>query len=232
MTTLLKDLPKEDLPRERLIAYGPECLSNEELLAILFRTGTKGASAKDLSNKVLSYCKDTQGLKDLTFNTLNKIKGLGPTKSVTLLASLELGKRIFEEPTPMKKVKVLNTVDAVRLFGKYIKHEHQENFLAIFLDVHGYCISHKIIFKGTLNESIVHPREVFREAVLESASAIIIMHNHPSGITTPSKNDDNMTHVFLDVGAMMDIQVLDHIIVSENGYYSYLEEGRIRYAET
>jgi len=224
---LLKDLPKEELPRERLIAYGPNSLSNEELLAIIFRTGTKGESVKDISRKVLSSVKDIRSLEELTFNKLNDIKGLGPTKSVTLLACLELGRRVYKDTEPIKKTKILNPCDAWRQFGSLISAKKQENFLVLFLDCHRRCISHKILFVGTLNQSIVHPREVFKAAILENARGIILMHNHPSGVAKPSLNDDYVTKLFCDCGNMMGIQVLDHIVVGENEYYSYVEEGVI-----
>lgn len=226
---MLKDLPKEDLPRERLISLGAKSLSNEELISIILRTGTKGESVKSLSEKILKEFKDITDLKDLSVGRLKKLKGLGTVKSVTLLAALELGRRVYDTPSVNQTLKVASSIDAYRYFAKYICHEKQENFLVIYLDSQKKYLSHKILFKGTLNSSIVHPREIFKEAFLESAAGIILMHNHPSGLLTPSPEDDLSTRSIIEAGNIMGIQVLDHIIVSATDYYSYLEEGKIAY---
>ncbi len=231
MTTLLKDLPKENLPRERLVSYGPESLSNEELISIILRTGTKGHSVKDLSNEILASTKTLADLKNLTINKLKLIRGLGEVKSITLIAALELGKRVFLMEEVPEKLKINCSVDAYRYFAHLINDKKQEHFLAIYLDCHSICISKRIVFTGTINESIVHPREVFRGAIEESATSIILMHNHPSGDTTPSKADDLTTKNFLETGVTIGIKVVDHIIVGKDNYYSYLEEGRIKYEQ-
>lgn len=227
MSTLLKDIPKSELPRERCLANGIESLSNEELLSILLRTGTKGQSVNELSREILSKIDNLNDLKDVRLSTLKSIKGLGTAKSVTVLAALELGKRIHSEPLVREKMKISNPVDAYRLFKKYIEDEKQENFLAIFLDNHKRYISHELIFKGTLNASLVSPREVFKMALLDDASGIIVLHNHPSGIATPSNADDETTARLVEVGNALGIPLLDHLIVGCENYYSYLEEGRL-----
>lgn len=229
--TLLKDLPKTELPRERLITYGPSSLSNSELLSILFRTGTKGKSVKDLSENVLTSCKDITKLKDFSINKLKTIKGLGTVKSVTLLAALELGKRVYSNREPVEHQKIYTSLDAFRYFGKYITDKKQEQLLAIYLDIKRHFISKKIIFTGTINSSTVHPREVFKNALLENAFYIIIMHNHPSGDLTPSYEDDETTRIFAEVGNTIGIKLLDHLIVSESDYYSYIEDGRLQYVK-
>lgn len=230
MRTLLKDLPVDDLPRERLITYGANVLSDTELLAIILRTGTKGLSVMGLADEILSSCKNIKDLKSLTLNTLENIKGLGTVKGVTLLAAIELGRRVYEENTPSTiKPKIRCAIDAILNYAPLIKDAKQENFLVLFLDTKKRCISHKIIFKGTLNQSSVHPREVFKEAVLESASALIIMHNHPSGDINPSHADNEVTGQFATAGNMMGIPLIDHIIVGGMEYYSYQEEGLIKY---
>ncbi len=230
MKTLLKDLPTNDLPRERLIAYGAHALSDTELLAILLRTGTVGSSVKTLADEILSSCKNIKDLKNITLNTLENIKGLGTVKGVTLLAALELGRRVYEpDLSNTIKPKIRNATEAISNYASLIKDAKQENFLALFLDTKRQCISKKIIFKGTLNQSSVHPREVFKEAVLESAGAIIVMHNHPSGDATPSKADDEVTRQFAAAGNMIGIPLLDHVIVGGMEYYSYQEEGMIKY---
>lgn len=230
MKTLIKDLPTNDLPRERLITHGASALSDTELLAIILRTGTKGSSVKDLADEILSSCKSVKNLKKITLNTLEKFKGLKTVKGVTLLAALELGRRVYEPDLNNSiKPKIRCAMEALSNYANLIKDDKQENFLALFLDTKRQCISNKIIFKGTLNQSSVHPREVFKEAVLESASALIVMHNHPSGDPLPSKADDEVTRQFAAAGNMMGIPLLDHIIVGDKEYYSYQEEGILKY---
>ncbi len=229
MTVLLKDMPKSDLPRERLIAYGVENLSNQELISIILRTGTKGSSVKEVSSNILKECKDVSALKDMTINRLKEIKGLGEVKAITLTAALELGRRVYEDKESVSNEKIKNSREAYKFFSKYIAREKQENLLAIYLDNQNRYISHKLLFKGTLNSSIVHPREVFKHALLENASGIIVMHNHPSGSTRPSASDDETTRVLAQTGSIMGIKLLDHLVVSKNGYYSYVEEGRLQY---
>ena len=225
----IKDLPKDDLPRERLIKHGAKNLSDEELLAIILRTGTKDIDVKLLSQEILKTYNGVKNLRYLTINKATNIKGLGLVKAVTLLASLELGKRVYSEHTITNKLKVNNASIAYKYFSKLISLEKQENFLVIYLDNQKKLIKYKILFIGTINESIVHPREVFKEAFLESASSIILMHNHPSGNVFPSKADDEITSTFAQIGELMGIKVLDHIIVSSNSYYSYIESERLKY---
>ncbi len=226
MTTLLKDIPKSELPRERLIASGAENLSNEELLSIILRTGVQGNSVADLSREILSKVEDIHDLKNVRLKTLSSIRGLGTAKSVTVLAALELGRRVYEKNIPDEKLLLKMPVDVYRYFSKYIIDQKQENFLAIFVDVHRRYISHEILFKGTLNASLIHPREVFKTALLENAAGIIVMHNHPSGSIYPSPADDETTAILVNAGLMIDIPILDHLIVTKGDYYSYSEEGR------
>jgi DNA repair protein RadC len=231
MATLLKDLPKEELPRERMMTYGVEALSNEELLSIILRTGTRGESVRELSSKILREYKDIHKLKSASVSKLKSIKGLGNVKSITLLASLELGRRVYESDDVKMDIKISNSVDAFRYFAKYIKDEGQENFLVVYLNNQKKYITHKILFKGTINSSIVHPREVFKEALLEGATGVILMHNHPGGSLVPSRSDDETTVALIDAGIIMGVQVLDHLIVNRDDYYSYLESGRIKYEQ-
>lgn len=231
LTTLLKEIPKSDLPRERLLAQGSSALSNEELLSIILRTGTKGESVKTLSSKILKSLDEIGDLKNLSINKLKSIKGLGTVKSITLLASLELGRRVYEEQDEKEVIKIVNSMEAYNHFAKLIYNSKQENFLVIFLNNKNRYITHKVLFKGTINMSVVHPREVFKTALLENASGVILMHNHPSGDPAPSASDDETTKIMAEVGCLMDIKVLDHIIVGPKEYYSYVEEGRLSYAQ-
>lgn len=227
MSTLLKDIPKSELPRERCMTFGTENLSNEELLSILIRTGTKGKSASDLSKEILGKVADVSGLKDMRLSTFRTIKGLGTAKSISVLAALELGKRVYASNGLKDKIKISNPIDAYRLFKKYIENEKQENFLVVFLDNHKRYISHEIIFKGTIDSSLVSPREVFKIALLENAAGVIVMHNHPSGLSFPSKADDETTNALVLAGNTIGIPLLDHLIIGQKNYYSYLEEGRL-----
>lgn len=229
MDVLLRDLPKSDLPRERLMRFGASNLSNQELLSIILRCGTKSVSVSTLSNNILSSIGDISNLRDMSVNKLSLIHGIGDVKAITLLASIELGKRVYEDYSIKDEVKIRNSLDAYLYFGKYIKSSKQENLLVIYLDNQKKYISHEIVFKGTIDKSIVHPREIFKKAYLESASAIIIMHNHPGGTLKPSNQDNEMTKNIVEVGNILGIVVLDHIIVSNKGYYSYIEKGDIRY---
>ncbi len=231
MSTLKDEITKEDMPRERLLHYGAESLSNDELLAVLLRTGTKGKSVKELARNVLTTYGTVQNLRLITTQKLQDIKGLGAVKAVTLLAALELGRRVFEENPIQKKLQLKNSYDVYKYFGKYIAHEKQENFLVIYLDTQKQYITHKIIFKGTLDSSVVHPREIFKLALLESASSIVLMHNHPSEVLDPSKADDDATATIIEAGEIIGIHVLDHLIVNPHDYYSYIEKGRIHYEE-
>lgn len=225
----IKELPNDLKPRERLIKYGARNLSDAELMAIVLRTGTKSINVKTLSESILSEIGGVKNLKNLTINKAKEFNGLGEVKAVTLLASLELGRRVCEKTELKSNIKIKNSLDAYTYFSKLIYDEKQENFLTIFLDNKSKYISHKIVFKGTINQSIVHPREVFKEAFLQSASSIIIMHNHPSGDVTPSAADDEVTANFAKIGEIMGIKLLDHLIVSKENYYSYIESERLKY---
>lgn len=209
------------------MTFGTENLSNEELLSILIRTGTKGKSASDLSKEILGKVADVSDLKDMRLSTFRTIKGLGTAKSISVLAALELGKRVYASNELKDKIKISNPIDAYRLFKKYIENEKQENFLVVFLDNHKRYISHEIIFKGTIDSSLVSPREVFKIALLENAAGVIVMHNHPSGLSFPSKADDETTNALVLAGNTIGIPLLDHLIIGQKNYYSYLEEGRL-----
>ena len=218
----IKDIPKNERPRERLIKYGVENLSNEELLSIIIKAGTKDYSVKAISQILLNEIKDIKNLKDITLNKLTNIKGIGKVKAIELLASIELGKRVFEEEKKTQ-IKLNNSSLIYEYFKDKLKNEKQENFYAIYLDSKSNLISYKLLFKGTLNSSCVHPREIFKYAHLESAYSIIVIHNHPSGDPTPSKEDEKTTKSLIEIGKLMSIPVVDHIIFGKNKYFSFYE---------
>ena len=229
MGVKIKDIPKNDRPCERLIEYGVENLSNEELLAIIFKTGTKGNSAKDLGNQLLSKIENIKKLNDINLEFLRNFKGIGISKACNLLASIELGKRINREVDSLKNVKLTSSELVYRYYKDKIGEKKQEYFYAIYLDNGKKIIGDKLLFIGTVNYSLVHPREIFKEAYLLGSSAIICIHNHPAGNPIPSKQDFEITNNLIEVSKILGIKFLDHIIISKNNYYSFLENNDISF---
>lgn len=227
MGVKIKDIPKEDRPCERLIEYGVESLSNEELLAIIFKTGTKGMSAKDLGNSLLSKIENIKKLNEINFETLKNFKGIGVSKACNLLASIELGKRINREVDSLKNIKLTSAELVYKYYKEKLGDKKQEYFYAVYLDSNKKIIEDKLLFLGTVNYSLVHPREVFKESYLLGASAIICVHNHPGGNVLPSKQDIDITNNLIEVSKILGVKFLDHIIISKNNYYSFLENNDI-----
>ena len=227
MTVRIKDIPTLDRPVERLINEGVDKLNNEELLAIILKSGYHGASSKDIANILLSKVGNIKKLNSINYETLKNIKGIGSVKACTLLSCIELGKRINNEIETLKGVK-LNKVDLVYNYYKdRIGNKLQEHFYAVYLDNSKKVIGDKLLFIGTINFSIVHPREVFKEAYTLSASSIILVHNHPGGNPIPSNQDIITTQTLIKVGEILGIKVIDHVIICNNKYYSFLENGDI-----
>lgn len=222
----IKKIPINDRPRERLIINGVSSLSNEELLSILLGTGTKSLSAKNLSSYILSNTKNISDLKKLSYHDLIKIKGIGKAKACTIMALIELSTRMNSSVDDFIGVK-LNDVKKVFDYYRMRVSDNQEEFYCIYLDAKKRIIGEKLIFKGTVNHSLVHPRDIFKEAFKENATSIICMHNHPSGNVIPSKDDILVTNRLKEIGNLMGIKLIDHVIVSKGGYYSFLENGQI-----
>ena len=222
----LKDLPKEERPRERLINYGPENISNEELLSIILKTGTKNKSVKELASEVLSKINSINNLEMININTFDNIIGLGKIKTIELMAVIELGKRIFLKKDNNKKINYDNPDDIYKSNLYLFNGKKQELFYCLYLDNRNNLIEKKLLFIGTINRSIVHPREIFKEAYLTSASKIICMHNHPSGDISPSTEDIRLTKSLIQIGKLQGIILLDHIIVGNNNYYSFYSENK------
>lgn len=217
----IKNIIKEERPRERFIKYGVENLSNEELLAIILKNGTREYSVKTLAIKLLNSLGSIDKLKSSTINSLTKIKGIGRVKAIELLSIVELSKRI--NMTDLNSIKLNNSKIIFEYFKYIFDNEKQEYFYAIYLDSKSKLISYKLLFKGTINTSCVHPREIFKYAVLESAYSIIVMHNHPSGDPTPSHQDIEVTKSLFKLGKIMAIPVVDHIVFGSDSYYSFYE---------
>ncbi|MDD2181022.1 MAG: DNA repair protein RadC [Bacilli bacterium] len=227
MNVKIKDIPLIDRPRERLKTFGASSLSNEELLAIILKTGTKDASAKMLASKLLSEVGDIKNLVKLNFTEITKFKGIGEAKACELLSIIELSKRINNEITTIQNVKITSTIKVYKYYKDKLKNKLQEHFYCLYLDSSKRVIEDKLLFKGTLNQSIVHPREIFKEAYLLSASSIICVHNHPSGNIMPSNEDVLLTDKLVDIGNLLGIKVIDHVIVGNDNYYSFYENNLI-----
>lgn len=222
---LIKNIPEFDRPRERFKKYGVENLSNNELISIILSSGTKNISVKELSSNILGKLDDISDLKDMTLNKLKQTKGIGEVKAIILLSALELGKRVYYEKN-ISKIK-MNSADKIYNYMKDIVYnKNQEYFYALYLDSKKNLIDKKLLFIGTINKSIVHPREIFKYAYLLSASSIVCIHNHPSGDPLPSKEDMLITKHLVDIGKIQGISVVDHIIIGNN-YYSFYENGDI-----
>ena len=221
----IKEIKEDERPRERLLNKGKEYLSINELLSIILSTGTKNKNVKDLSLEILNnYTLDE--LKEVEVNNLIKINGIGKVKAITLIASIELGKRIYmKEPTINKK---LSTPKEIYNETKYLFNNlKQEHFYCLYFNTKQELIGKKLLFIGTINKSTIHPREVFKEAYKLSAYSIVCLHNHPSNDTNPSKADDYLTKDLIQIGKIQGIPLLDHIIVGDNNYYSYYDNKRI-----
>jgi len=215
---MIKDMPKLERPRERLLFYGVESLSSYELIAILLRVGSNGQSVVDLAKSLVNNLNDLSDLKSMTIDELKQFKGIGKTKAITLLAAIELGKRVLN---PQKEKIQISSIENVYELLKYDLAElKQEVLMVLFLDLKFNLISKQTIFKGSLNQSLIHPREVFKYAVKFSAYQIILVHNHPSGDTSPSNQDIEVTKAFEQAGDLLQIKVLDHIIIANNSYLS------------
>ncbi len=221
----IKEIPINDRPVERLINKGSEALSNDELLAILLRTGTKEMSAKDLGTLILNKVGIGE-LRNITYEQLISIKGVGSKKAGTIMAAIELSKRMNQKVVNLRG----EFNDPLKLYNHYreiLKDKNQEHFYVVYLDIRNKIIKDKLLFIGTTNYSTVHPRDIFKEAYLNGAISIVVIHNHPSGEVLPSKNDLETTKQLVAVGNLLGIKVMDHIIIGENKYYSFCENGDI-----
>lgn len=224
----IKDLPLLERPIERLINNGVEVLSNEELLAIILKCGTKEESVKELATRLLKEVKNIHNLNNCNIKKLTSIKGIGKIKACTLMAAIELGNRINKKVDTINDIKITNSDIVFNYFKDLIGDKKQEYFYCLYLDNSKRVITSKMLFLGTLNYSMVHPREVFKEAYLVGATSIICIHNHPTGYLKPSKNDIELTDNLIKVGMILGIKIDDHLIISKDNYYSFFENNLIR----
>lgn len=220
-----KKLPNSEKPRERLYELGSEQLSNEELLAIILKTGSKKMSVKELSLKLLEVVGAIDNFKDIGINSLMKIDGIGKVKAIEIKAALEFGRRVYMNNNALVKLNLNSSEKIYNYFSNVLNDKKQEYFYSVYVDTKGNYINKKCLFIGTINSSVVHPREIFKEAYLLSASAIICVHNHPSGSIFPSKEDLNITANIESIGKLLGIKLVDHIIIGNNQYYSFLENS-------
>ncbi len=218
----IKELPKVERPREKLMQYGPEKLSNSELLAIILRSGRKGENVIELANKNLKrFSKDE--LPNLTYNDLKDYPGLGPAKACEIVACFELGKRLLKD----KKAEIYVSPKEVWEELKDWRDHKKEHFVIFYLDSRNQEIKREIISVGSLNANLVHPREVFEPAVRNLAAQIILAHNQPSGDPEPSEDDLEITKRLVESGKFLGIEVVDHIIVVKDGFLSFKEKNLI-----
>ena len=218
----IKDLPKVERPREKLMQYGPEKLSNSELLAILLRSGKKGENVIELANKILKkFSKDE--LPNLTFNDLKDYSGLGPAKACEIVACFELGKRLLKD----KKAEIYLKPKEIWEELKDLRDHKKEHFVIFYLDSRNQEIKREIISVGSLNANLVHPREVFEPAVRHLAAQVILAHNHPSGDPEPSEDDLEITKRLVETGEILGIKVVDHIIITKTGFISFKDKNLI-----
>ncbi|SHJ89935.1 DNA replication and repair protein RadC [Geosporobacter subterraneus DSM 17957] len=220
---LIKTMAESERPREKLVQNGASSLSNAELLAILIRTGTKDVSAIELAQRILAM--DQEGIKylaDCTVQELSKIKGIGTTKACQIVSAIEIGRRIAKS-APLQSSQITSPRDVANMFMEEMRYYKKEYFKILLMNTKNVIIATEVISIGNLNASLVHPREVFVRAIKKSAAAIILLHNHPSGNPQPSQEDISITKRLIEAGAIIGIEVLDHIIIGDGCYKSLKE---------
>lgn len=222
---MMKELPDTERPREKLLEKGVKAVSNAELLAILLRTGTKNVPVNRLAEQLLAKY-ELAGLGNISPHELSKTTGIGLVKAVTVIAGIELGQRVSQKG-PEERPVIKCPRDAADLMMAELRYQTKEHFVALLLSTKNHIIARVIISVGSLNASIVHPRELFREAISYSAAAVILVHNHPSGDPMPSQEDINLTKQLIAAGNLLSISVLDHVIIGDGKYVSFKEKGII-----
>ena len=211
------------LPRERLAQEGVEALSNQELLAILLRTGTRQASVFEIAQKVLSNLSSLTDLKKMTLQELQSLSGIGRVKAIELQAMIELGHRIHKHET-LEMESILSSQKLAKKMQQELGHKKQEHLVALYLNTQNQIIHQQTIFIGSATRSIAEPREILHYAIKHMATSLILVHNHPSGAVAPSRNDDHVTKLVKEACDLMGIVLLDHLIVSQSSYFSYREK--------
>jgi len=214
------DLPLGERPRERLLKLGGEALSAQEILALILGRGISGESVMVTAQRLLSRFGNLKGVANASIEELTEIRGIGPAKAAQIKAAVELSKRLEAPVAEREKPVVKSPEDVVSIVKSQLKGKKKEHFLVLCLDTRNNVINCRAISMGSLDTSVVHPREVFKEAISSSAASVIFVHNHPSGDPAPSKEDIELTKRLAKAGEIVDIAVLDHIIVCDKGYLS------------
>ena len=223
----MRDIPADDRPREKMLLRGAAALTDAELLAILLRTGTAEKSALEIGSEMTANGGLYSRLAQVTdINELTRIKGLGQAKAATVLAALELGRRLASAK-PLEKVHLGGPKQVADYLMPRLRYAVKEQFVAVFLNTKNRIIGEEIISEGTLTGSLVHPREVFQPAILRHAAAIVVAHNHPSGDPNPSREDRELTAMLYKAGQTLGIPLLDHLVIGDGIYYSFQENGAL-----
>lgn len=223
---LIKEIPSDERPYEKCRQHGPGALSDAELLAVILRTGSKGMSSLSLARKLIQseQCKDgIQGISNFTLKELMKLKGIGIVKGIQILCVGELSRRIAKS-TAKKRLSFTSPGSIADYYMEDLRHEKQEKIVLVLLDTRGNFISDKYIFSGSISQSLASPREIFLEALKQEAVNVVLLHNHPSGDPTPSREDVAMTARVAQCGRLLDIPLTDHIIIGDRKYVSFREQ--------
>lgn len=219
----IKEIPLNDRPREKMAANGAAVLTDAELIAILLRTGTAEKSAIDIASEMTADGGLYKRLAGITrLNELTNIKGLGQAKAATVLAALEIGRRIASAK-PIEKIHFSCPQDVADFLMPRLRYAAKEQFVVILLNNKNKVIGTEVVSEGSLSSSVVHPREVYAPAILHHAAAIMVAHNHPSGDPKPSIEDEEVTRLLLRSGKVLGIPMIDHVIIGDGNYYSFLE---------
>lgn len=221
---MLREMPKDDRPRERLLKEGPQALSTEELMAILLRTGRHDLSVMDMAKEIVYHLETLDDLKRMSAFELMKIEGIKEAKACTVIAAIELGKRLSVIKRE-SRLQIRTSVDVYHDVSSALSHLEQEHFMVLYLNTKSEVITKETIFIGTMNQTLIHPREIFKTAIKLSSHAILCVHNHPTGDSSPSKADLVATKKISEAALIMGIDLIDHLIIGHNEFYS-IREGK------
>ncbi len=222
----IPEWPEEERPREKLVRFGAENVSDAELLAILLRIGNREESAIDLARRLIREVRGLEGIDERGVAELCQIKGIGPAKAAQLKAAFEIGKRLLSS-RGKKRSRVTSSKDAYQILSPHLRNRRRETFKVIFLTKRHAIIGEQTLFEGSLTESLIHPREIVKSALAHSAAGVIFVHNHPSGDPSPSPEDRQVTDQLTQACRLVNIRVVDHIIVGDHGYYSFADEKQL-----
>lgn len=222
----VKDLPSSERPYEKLEMYGPSALSDAELLAIVIRSGSRKERSIELAQRILGINKGIRGIHELSLDDLKQIPGIGRVKSIQIKAMAEFSKRLAKHNAEAK-LKISSPGSIAKLYMEEMRYLQQEHLKIVFLDTKNQIVSDKFLTVGTVNASLINPREVFIQALRHNAVHVILLHNHPSGDPSPSREDIAITKRIIEAGDIIGIQLLDHIIIGDGNYISLKERGII-----